>query len=62
MLRLRGGHRRPIREEHDGQAPQPCDASTRWATRICSARPAVCGEPLPPFARQVPGENCRPPE
>jgi hypothetical protein len=62
MVRLLGGHRRPSRAEQAGQAPQPCDASTRWATRICAARLAVAGEPLPPFARQVPAENCRPPE
>jgi hypothetical protein len=52
----------PILAEQDGQAPQPCDACTRCATRICSARLALCAEPLPPFAAQVPDENWRPPE
>ena len=32
----------------------PCVFSTFSATRICSARLAVCGEPEPPLARQVP--------
>ena len=48
--------------EQDGQAPQPCEARTRSATAICCSRLAPDAEPFPPWARQVDGENCRPPE
>jgi hypothetical protein len=54
--------RAPTFREHDGHAPQPCDASTRSATAICWARLAVDGLPCPPCARQVDWVNCRPPE
>ena len=47
---------------HVGQAPMPWDRSTFSATRICSAREAWFGMPLPPLARQVLGLNCRPPK
>lgn len=53
---------RPSRDEHAGQAPQPCDASTRFATAICSDLLADAGVPVPPLAAQVLWENWRPPE
>src|SRR5215212_6936769 len=56
------GYRRPSLLEQAGQAPQPWEARTRSATRICSARLALWAEPVPPLARQVPGANWRPPE
>jgi hypothetical protein len=34
--------------EQDGQAPQPCEASTRSATAICCPRLAPCALPVPP--------------
>src|ERR1700704_1062236 len=40
----------------------PCECSTFSATRICSSRLAVCAEPEPPWACQVPAVNGRPPE
>lgn len=54
--------RAPTFREHDGHAPQPCDARTFSATAICWAREAPDGLPWPPCARQVDGVNCRPPE
>ena len=56
--------RAPALREHTGQAPQPCLASTRSATAICSARLAWWADGAnwpPPKPRQVDGENCRPP-
>ncbi len=50
------------RRPQTGQAPMPCECSTFSATRICSSRLALLADPEPPFARQVPGVNCRPPE
>src|SRR6185436_9742756 len=51
----------PSLREQAGQAPQPCLASTRSATTICSTRDASWARPPPPKARQVLGVNWRPP-
>ena len=40
----------------------PCVCSTFSATRICSSRLALDGEPEPPLACQVLDVNWRPPE
>src|SRR5271165_324400 len=47
-----------------GQAPRPCVASTRSAMAICwslEAMLAAGANAPPPWAAQVPGENCKPP-
>jgi hypothetical protein len=46
---------------HTGQAPIPCVRRTFSAMRICSAREAWFGIPVPPLDDQVLGLNCRPP-
>jgi hypothetical protein len=54
----------PSLREQAGQAPQPCSASTRSATTICSSRLAllaVAANSSPSNAVQVRGENWRPP-
>ena len=54
----------PARLPQVGQAPGPCWARVRWATAICSALVAWWALPAnscPPNARQVEGENWRPP-
>ena len=51
----------PAFEPHFGHAFMPCVRSTFSATRICSSREAVAGEPTPPLEAQVAGLNCRPP-
>ncbi len=63
-LRCDGALLRPSLEEQDGQAPQPCDASTRSATTICCSRvalSAVAANWPPPWPVHVLGENCSPP-
>ena len=45
-----------------GHALTPWVRRTFSATRICSAREAVVGEPTPPLDAQVAVLNCRPPK
>src|SRR5580765_6165002 len=49
----------PVRPDRWSARP---GARTRAATAICCARLAEDGLPLPPYARQVLGVNCKPPE